>query len=224
MILVIAASCQKQNAASPIKKEKYFELSGFTKITAGENFTVNVMRSKNFSVKAIGSMDDLLDLGLKVEEGQLNIKYNRIKLTREKIELLITVPVIDKFQLYAAAKGSVTGFQDQSTLMNTVLTGFSNASLSGAGMQVSINVSGNSILSLSGNTESLNGSLSGSGQLHAYGLNAKEAKVNAAENGKAYIMPTYVLFANVSGNGQVFYKGDPSTHVEINDNGQVIQE
>jgi hypothetical protein len=42
--------------------------------------------------------------------------------------------------------------------------------------------------------------------LHAYGLNAKEAKVTAAENARAYVLPTDVLFANVSGNGQIFYR------------------
>ena len=44
------------------------------------------------------------------------------------------------------------------------------------------------------------------------------------ENAKAYIIPTDVLFANVRGNGQIFYKGDPAIHLDINENGQVIRE
>jgi len=82
-ILVIAASCQKQGVLSPTKKEKKFELAGFTKINAGENFTISVIRSKTFSIKAIGPMEDLEDLGLSVHDGQLNIKYNRFRLNRD---------------------------------------------------------------------------------------------------------------------------------------------
>jgi len=224
IIWVIAASCQKQNAVSPAKKEKQFDLSGFNKIIAGENFTVNVIKSKSFSIKATGAEEDLEDLGLTVLDGQLCIKFKRFKLTREKISFVIAVPAIEMLQLHTAAKGSVTGFQDQPLTMSAVLTGISIADLYGTGMRVSINVSGNSMLSLSGNTASLQGILSGSGQLHAYGLNAKEANVKAIENAIAYIIPTDVLYANVSGNGQIFYKGDPSMHLEINENGQVIQE
>jgi len=198
LILVIVASCQKQGAISPSKKEKEFELAGFTKINAGENFTVNVIRSKAFTIKATGPMEDLEDLGLTVHDGQLNIKYNRFRLNRGKVEFVISVPLLEVFQLCAGAKGTVAGFQDQQLKMNAVLTGISSANVSGIGMRMSINVSGNSDLYLSGNTETLQGILSGSGQLHAYGLNAKEAKVTAAENARAYVLPTDVLFANVS--------------------------
>jgi len=224
IILVIAASCQKQNAVSPEKKEKQFDLSGFNKIIAGENFTVSVIKSKSYSIIATGAQEDLEDLGLTVNEGQLNIKYKRFKLTREKINFEIAIPAIEVLQLSAAAKGSINGFQEQQSNMHAILSGVSIADLSGIGMRVIINVSGNSTLSLSGNTESLQGTLSGSSQLHAYGLNAKEANVRAIENAKAYIIPTDVLFANVSGNGQIFYKGDPSIHLDINDNGQVIRD
>ena len=223
-ILVIVASCQKQGAISPAKKEKEFELAGFTKINAGENFAISVIRSKTFSIKAKGALEDLEDLGLTVHDDQLNIKYNRFRLNRDKIEFVISVPVLEVFQLCAGATGTVAGFQDQQSIMNAVLSGISSANLSGTGMRISINISGNSDLSLSGNTEALQGILSGSGQLHAYGLNAKEAKVTAAENARAYVLPTEVLFANVSGNGQIFYRGDPSMHVDINENGQVIRE
>ena len=223
-ILVIAASCQKQGAISPTKKEKQFELSGFTKINAGENFTVRVLRSKTFSIKATGPMEDLEDLGLTVNDGQLNIKYNRFRLNRDKVDFVISVPVLEVFQLCAGATGTVAGFQDQQSKMTAALSGFSSANLSGTGMWMNINVSGSSDLYLSGNTEALQGILSGSGQLHAYGLNAKEAKVTAAENARAYVLPTDVLFANVSGNGQIFYKGEPSMHIDINENGQVIRE
>jgi len=222
--LVIAASCQKQGAISPTKKEKQFELAGFTKINAGENFTVSVIRSKTYSIKATGPMEDLEDLGLTVNDGQLNIKYNRFRLNRDKVDFVISVPVLEVFQLCAGATGTVAGFQDQQSKMTAALSGFSSANLSGTGMWMNINVSGSSDLYLSGNTEALQGILSGSGQLHAYGLNAKEAKVTAAENAMAYVLPTDVLFANVSGNGQIFYKGDPSMHLDINENGQVIRE
>jgi len=223
-ILVIAASCQKQGAISPAKKEKQFEVAAFTKINAGENFTVNVIRSKTFNITATGPLEDLEDLGLTVHNGQLNIKYNLFRLNRGKVDFVISVPVLEVFQLCAGATGTVAGFQDQQVIMSANLSGISSANLSGTGMRMSINVSGNSDLYLSGNTDALQGILSGSGKLHAYGLNAKEANVTAAENARAYVLPTDVLFANVSGNGQIFYKGDPSMHIDINENGQVIRE
>jgi hypothetical protein len=36
------------------KKEKQFDLSGFNKIIAGENFTVSVIKSKSYSINSNG--------------------------------------------------------------------------------------------------------------------------------------------------------------------------
>jgi hypothetical protein len=103
----------------------------------------------------------LEDLGLTVQDGQLNIKYNRFRLNRDKVELCNIGSVLEVFQLCAGATGTVAGFPDQQSIMQS-LSGFSSANLSGTGMWMSINVSGNSNLSLSGNT-GRTGILSGSG-------------------------------------------------------------
>ena len=225
LILVIAASCQKQGPAAPSKKEKEFALSGFTKIMAGENFTVNLVRSNDFTIRATGAADDLEDLGLSVnEKGQLSIKYKQFKLNRDRISFTISLPSIETLQLGAGARGSVAGFQDQQSLMSAVLTGISSASISGTGMHLDINVSGNAELSLSGIAEELKGMVFGSGQLNAYGLNVKDANVTAGENAKVYISSSNVLFANVTGNGRIYYRGDPSMYLEIYENGKVIRE
>jgi hypothetical protein len=127
--------------------------------------------------------------------------------------------------LSGAAKGNISGFQGQSTVMRTVLSGASQCVLDGTGINVSVELSGASILTVSGATESLYGNISGASSLDGYNTPATEVDIAVSGSSKARVMPIQNIFADVSGSSTVYYKGTPAvTNFITTGNGKIIHE
>lgn len=219
-------SCSKEKRECPGSAEKDFSLTGFTKINLGDANTVTITKGDNFSIKAKGCSNDLADLDLSIEPGQfLDIKFKSWRKERYRVDFVITLPTLVGVNLSGASKATVSGFQGQNTVIRTLLSGASECTLNGAGINVQIDISGASKLTASGATESLYGSISGASTLEAYGVNATEVDITASGNSKAYVRPLERFFAEASGNSRIYYKGNPAAkHFETSGNGKIVQE
>lgn len=219
-------SCTKEKRECPGPTEKDFSLAGFTKINAGDANTVTITKGDNFSIKAKGCSNDLADLDLSVQPGQfLDIKFKNHRDNRYRVDFIITLPTLVSVNLSGAAKGTINGFQGQNTVIRTILSGASECTLNGAGVNVQMDISGASKLIASGSTESLYGTISGASSLEAYSVTAIEVDIAASGNSKAYVRPVDRFFAEASGNSRIYYKGNPAAkHFETSGNGKIIQE
>jgi len=84
--------------------------------------------------------------------------------------------------------------------------------------QISGNVSGTGSLKLVGKAESAKFSVSGTGNIEAYGFNVKEADVRVSGVGRVDVYASESLNATASGVGSINYKGNPAS-VETNKSG-----
>jgi hypothetical protein len=226
VLALVFFSCTKEKRDCPGSTEQSFALTGFTKIHAGDANTVTITKGDAFSIKAKGCANDLADLDLSIDANHiLIIEFRNYKKNRYRVDFTITLPTLISVNLSGAAKGNISGFQGQNSVIRTVLSGASECILNGAGVNVAVDISGASKLTASGTTESLYGTISGASSLEAYGVSSTEVDISVSGNSRAYVLPVHTLFAEASGNSRVYYKGNPvTTHFETSGNGKVIHE
>lgn len=225
-LTLLFASCNKEKQECPGSSEKTFALTNFTKVKVGDAHHVSIIKGNEFSIKASGCTVDLDDLEVTIEPGYtLEIKYKNQKQHRYRVDLTITMPRLISANLSGAAKGDISGFGGQNTVITTVLSGASECNVSGTGINAALDISGASKLVIAGTTGSMYGNISGASRLEAYGVAATEVDIDVSGSSKAYVRPLQVFFAAASGNSLIYYKGNPATkHFETSGNGKIIQE
>ena len=225
-VTLIFFSCDKEKQECPGATERTFAISGFTRVNTVDAHQVTITKGNEFSIKATGCAIDLNDLELTLEGNQmLNIKYKNFRNDRYRVDFTITMPLLVSANLSGASKGIISGFGGQNTVIRTVLSGASECSVSGTGINASFDISGASKLYLSGNTESLYGTISGASELRSYDVSATEVDISVSGSSKAYVRPLDFFFAEASGNSFVYYKGNPNTtHFETSGNSKIIHD
>ena len=226
IIAILIVSCNKERQECPGSTDRTFALNGFTKINAGDAHQVTITKGNEFSIKASGCTADLIDLELSLESNQiLNIKYKNSRNVRYRVDFTITMPRLVSVDLSGASKGFISGFGGQNTVIRTVVSGASECTVSGTGINASFDISGASKVYLSGNTESLYGSISGASELRSYDVSATEVDITVSGSSTAYVRPLESIFADASGNSVVYYKGTPTTtHFETSGNSKIVRE
>jgi len=225
-LALVLASCEKEKKECPGASEKNFTFTGFTRINAGETFTVTITKGSDFSIKATGCTDDLADLDLSVGTGGiLDLKYSNYKKNRYRVDFMITLPVLTAVHLNGAAKGTINGFGGQPIVVRNILSGASECTMTGTAINAQIELSGTSVLHLTGNTESLYGNISGNSQLNSYGTAATEVDISVSGTAKAFVKPVESFFAEASGESRVYYRGNPPvTNFVTSGNGRIIRD
>jgi hypothetical protein len=224
-LLIAFASCEKEKRECPSSTEKTFSESGFTRISAGETFTVNVKQGTAFSIKAKGCSNELSDLVLSVDNGTLTIRYNHYRSDRYRVDFDITLPALTSLALDGAATGTVSGFAQQTSFMKAVLSGTAKCTIEQLPALVNAELSGGSVLTLNGTAPDLIAHLSGDAKLNAYTASFSDADVYTSGTAVAKISVQQSLFAQASGDSRIYYKGNPANvNAEQTGTAKVIHE
>lgn len=221
---LLVLSCRRDRVDSPIIEEE-LNLTGFTKIYAGERFNLIIIKGDEFFIKIKGPSNDVHDMEVTVTNNILDIQYAHFENDRPRIDVFITLPTLVSVNLAGAGTGTINGFQDQPNVIRAILSGASRLTMNGAGINVQIDITGASRLDVSGSTASLYGSISGGGRLNAYNLNSTEVDIDASGGSQAYVKVDHTLFATASGGSFIYYKGNPTIkNIDTSGGGQVIKE
>ncbi|RYZ27472.1 MAG: DUF2807 domain-containing protein [Chitinophagaceae bacterium] len=226
MVLLLAfASCKKETKDCPSSTEKTFAISGFTRISAGETFTVTVKQGTAYSIKAKGCSNELNDLLLANDNGTLTVRYNRYRSDRYRVDFEITLPTLSSIALDGVAKGTVSGFGQQANFMKVALSGTAKCNIDQLPPLVDVDLSGVSELTLNGTASDLIAHLSGDSKLNAHTASFNDADVYTSGTAVARLVVQQSLFAQASGNSRVYYKGNPTNvNAEQSGTAKVIHE
>ena len=226
LITCVLVSCEKEKRECPGAVGKTFTQTDFTRIKAGNDFTFSIVKGSTYNITATGCQNDLDDLNVILSAGNtLEIDYENYRPGRYQVDFTITTPVMNALILSGNAAASVTGFQDQTSVIRTILSGNSKLTMNGTPVNANVELSGNSLLNISGSTVSLYGDISGNSTLNAYPLNATEVDILTSGNARAFVTPVEKLFVSASGQSIVRYKGDPAhKNIVTSGNGKVIKE
>ena len=201
-------SCTKESS-SPVNR--VFEVTGFNKITAGDDHEIIITRGASFSVQAKGAAADLDELRMVVNGETLKIDYPYYENYRKRVHIVITMPELSAVEFSGAAYGSVNGFQ-QAGSFNITLSGSTSFNINSDAALIDTDVSGNSRLTISGTSTSVIANISGQAKYNGYGLGAIDNTiVKASGQANVYVNTGKVFTADASGQSNIYYRGNPVT-------------
>ena len=139
----------------------------------------------------ISGDDNLLKLvQTSVKDGKLILTTKKNLRPKKRLKVTISVPHLQSFSLEGAGNVTIDGVHEDSF----------SASLSGAGN-----------MKASGQAKEVDLALSGAGNLNCFDLRGEDTHVDLSGAGNADVYASKSLEANMSGVGNLSYKGHPAT-------------
>ncbi|MFC5409202.1 PspC domain-containing protein [Larkinella bovis] len=161
---------------------RQFEATNFSKISIGGAFAVRVKRGDSYKVVADGREEDIDDVRVRVENGELHVDFRnegifRLR-NRRRIGLTVTMPDVDAIHFSGATQSIITGFDNIDNLdMN--LSGACKTLVDVKTAKLNIDLTGASKATLRGRASTLDAHLSGACKLNATAMNVGQADVEA---------------------------------------------
>lgn len=138
--------------------------------------------------------------------------------TDHKIYIRIGTDMLDELDITGnstvTGKGKFTG----SNKMEVDLSGNGTITLDVNTPSIEADISGSGNIILSGETKDLTAQITGSGDIRASELKAETADVSITGSGNVHVFAGNKISADITGSGDVFYKGNPPT-VDANTTG-----
>lgn len=240
-------SCKKLDASEGEMKEVRFEVDDFDKIVIETAGVLNYTQSDEREVKVITNDRIIEILEVEVKENTLFISFTKNKTILNEENLIFTVSDDDVFSI--ATSGSANVFADFDEGYNfydleMISSGSGNINLDAANCTnanfttsgsgnidvTTVNTAGtDAVLSGSGNVtihgsaSTLDLTISGSGNYADHDFIAEKVDAVLSGSGNAKVSVSYQLNANLSGSGNLTYKGSPSIMATSSSgSGQVI--
>lgn len=175
---------------SGTSKTETRKVSGFTKIDASGAVNVEVTVGSSFSVEV--TADDNLLANIKTEASGDTLKIfseDRIS-SKTKINIKVSMPEIENFEVSGASSGSVTNVKAD---------------------DLELKASGASKIKIEGTVNELNADASGASTIDAENLKTEDAEVEASGASNAVVAVNNELKASASGASKISYIGEPKT-------------
>jgi hypothetical protein len=219
--LILFSSCKKERIG-PVSRD--YTVSNFNKLHLTGDFELVATKGTVFSIKAIGRSKDVNDLRVIVEAGKLRILYNTVASDRQRVIVKITMPSLVEFQLNEKCLASIRGFDETAEVTGSI-SGSTKANVTMNVPIFKLNVIGNADLTLSGNAESVEATVSDSGIFNSYAVPAKFGRAIAADLATIRIFSSVVLNASANARSRIYFKGNPGDKflAEL-DNARIIEE
>lgn len=225
LLMLFLFSCSREDLGRSGVVEQDFNLTGFTRVRAGDNINLVINQGAAFAVKAKGESNYVYDLEFSIAGSFLEIGYQTQVQKRPRMDIYITLPTLTSVVLGGAGSGTVTGFQDAPHVISAVLSGAADLTMNGTGVNMGVDISGGSRFTVTGATDDLYGNISGGSKLNAYGLTATEVDLSASGGATAQVNVVNSFFATATGGSKIYYKGNPGVkNIETSGGGQVIKE
>lgn len=209
MFVFYLPSCEMfcEEGSGNVTSEKR-DVSAFNKLEAGGIASVIIKKSEKRSVK-IETDDNLQELiETKVKDGVLRISNDGCVKNVTRLDITIHTPELTGIELSGAAviKGKGT-FSSDDLVIET--SGSGNIELDINVDKLEIEIDGSGEVDLKGNVNNGDIEITGAGELSAYKLIINEAEVEVSGSGKCKVNVSKTLDAEVTGTGEIIYKGNP---------------
>ncbi len=205
ILILLLLSCRKENQESAIRDLK---LTGFTKLSIGGSFQINVIKGASFSVKTAGRIIDLEDINAVVRDGELFIEYKNALQKHETVTISVFMPSLAAFRFYNKCNAQVSGFSQAMELEGTVSQN-SNAIVYMNVTQFTVDVLDNSELILNGSADKVIARADNQSIVHAYNVPSVFARAIAAKSSIIRIHASHTINASAIKNSFIYYKGNP---------------
>ncbi|WP_207425239.1 head GIN domain-containing protein [Pedobacter sp. SYSU D00535] len=167
---------------------------------------IHIKYGAEYKVELRGSSNLLPRFKTEVIGGTLKLGYERVNVTDDDVEVVVTMPIIKGVNLSGSGKVHITGdfpFQDV--------------------FDVRISGSGDVEVQDGFDAEEVEVTISGSGDANLQSVFSKRADVNISGSGDATVSVEDHLKARISGSGKIYYHGSPQIDSRISGSGELIR-
>jgi hypothetical protein len=193
----------------------------FTGIKAGDSFNITLTQSETNNVKVDAPENVQNQIKTEIKDGILVISSEGNIKTDQDITISVNIKTLNSLDISGAAD-----LKSENQLVCDKLTiessGAGDLNLDVKANEIKTTISGAGDVTLKGSTQSFTASVSGAGDLKASNLESDKTKVKASGAGSAKVSAKQSIDADVSGAGDIIYKGNPTDrNVNISGAGSV---
>jgi hypothetical protein len=203
------------------KAQQNRTVGDFTGIKAGDSFKIVLTQAETNSVKVDAPENLQAQIKTEVKDGILVISSEGNIKTDKDIVISISIKTLTSLDVSGAADvKSDNQLSCDKLLLES--SGAGEIALDVKAAEIKANISGAGDVSLKGTAQNIQANVSGAGDLKATNLEADKAKIKVSGAGDAKVYAKQSLDAEVSGAGDIIYKGNPSErNVNISGAGSV---
>jgi hypothetical protein len=217
LLMGIQANAQwgwdKVEGNGQLKKENR-QVGQFTKVGSSGSWDVMIAYGSENSVQVEGDENLLPYIETKVENNKLSIQSKKNSNIRSKNKIVVYVILPTLTGVYLSGSGDMIGKGNFSTddRLSLAVSGSGNIKLEiNNAKSVDCSIAGSGKIQVSGKSETLLTSISGSGSVDAYSLYTNEVTARISGSGNAKVFANKLVDASISGSGNVHYKGAPES-------------
>ena len=193
----------------PVVNE-YRSVHDFQEIELAVSATVFLSQGPKEEIRIEAQENILNNLETHVQGSTLKIKFDKNVRKHSHIRIWITSPEINGIAV--SGSGSFKGANKiESDFLSVNVSGSGDVELELEAEQLHTAISGSGKCDYSGMAEQHTITISGSGNVHGYDLQTKRSNVHVAGSGNAQVWTSERLDVQISGSGNVIYKGSPTT-------------
>ena len=209
-----------------VEQTRVFDNLFFDEVISNGNFDVEIIQDNSYDIVVKADDNVLPYINTYVQGNKLYIenKNNKCYSTNNRPVIFIYSPTLSFVKMNGSGNIHCNRWIDNTLELDLELSGSGNIVFEGLLLKTLFaNVSGSGIIELYGTTKTGDLSISGSGKIKAFSLDQDDSYATISGSGNIYTFFYNLLDVEITGSGNVFYKGD-SRYVswKITGSGSVI--
>lgn len=192
---------------------------GFTLAFSGD---VILSQGPEQAVRVEAQQNIIDNIVTEVNGRHWKIKFDRPVRSTKGVTVYITLPRLE--EVYVSGSGDIES-RNSFTNVGDLAVGVSGSGSIDLDLEakgrIQSRISGSGAIRLAGGADALDVTISGSGDVEAYDLEAAQGQVQISGSGDAEVHVTGELEVRISGSGDVTYKGTPRMRSKVSGSGDV---
>lgn len=222
MAAISLGSCASVTGNGNIREEKR-DLSNIYEVKTSGSIDLEIHNGDQYSLVVENDENLLKYVITEIDNGVLNVHYkDGYAVMNDHAKVILTAPTLEKLVSSGSADISSKGVIKNSKQIeiNTSGSGDIYAEVDAPSIKVSGSGSGN--VTLSGRTKDFDCKMSGSGDVKCGNLQSENAVIHVSGSSDVHVFASVSLKVNVTGSGDVYYSGNPSSpEIHITGSGTV---
>lgn len=228
IIILIAStvfvSCASVSGNGNVRDEKR-ELTDIHSVKTSGSIDVEI-KSGDYSLVVENDENLIPYVITDIDNGTLNIHYKHgYSVMNDHAKVIVTAPSLDKIVTSGSGDVMSDGVIKSTNEIEISTSGSGDINANVDAPSIKVSGSGSGDISLSGRTKDFSCKISGSGDIKCQNLKSENVVIRVSGSSNAHVFASVSLKVNVSGSGDVFYAGNPSSpEIHIAGSGTVQAE
>ena len=227
LLLFTASSCivlvDKRVHGNGKVQTQSFSRNDFETVSVSGDWKVDRQQGETFfiTVEADENLSSYLDIY--VSDHTLHIEFKHgYRIDNTHCKASITMPVLTQLTASGSITGTVSYFDMPGRTMSIDVAGSGDVTARDITVKnLKLKISGSGSFEATGKAQNMTAAISGSGNIKAVGLKTENTAISISGSGFAKVWVTTFLRADISGSGNIWYKGNPIIDRQISGSGSL---